>query len=87
MMDKIVHQKPPDCLLYSSRATLYKWIRQYRGNGIIGLTGKEKTKRKKAGGEPSAELSKRLDEMQMQIDILMETINVLKKARASAKSR
>ena len=41
--------------------------------------GKEKTKRKKAGGESSAELSKRLDEMQMQIDILMETINVLKK--------
>ena len=41
--------------------------------------GKEKTKRKKAGEEPSAELSKRLDEMQMQIDILMETINVLKK--------
>ena len=41
--------------------------------------GKEKTKRKKAGEEPSAELSKRLDEMQMQIDILAETINVLKK--------
>ena len=65
-----------------SRATLYKWIRQYRGNGIIGLMGKEKTKRKKAGGEPSAELSKRLDEMQMQIDILVETINVLKKRPA-----
>ena len=62
-----------------SRATIYKWLRQYRGNGIIGLMGKEKTKRKKAGVESSAELSKRLDEMQMQIDILMETINVLKK--------
>lgn len=49
--------------------------------------GREKTKRKKAGRESSAELSKRLDEMQMQIDILMETIDVLKKTRASAKSR
>lgn len=70
-----------------SRATPYKWLRQYRGNGIIGLVGKEKTKRKKAGGESSAELSKGLDEMQMQIDIPMETIKALKKTRASAESR
>lgn len=70
-----------------SRATPYKWLRQCRGNGVIGLMGKEKTKRKKAGGEPSAELSKRLDEMQMQIGVPMETIDVLKKTRASAKSR
>lgn len=32
-----------------SRATLYKWLRQHRGNGIIGLIGKGKAKRKKAG--------------------------------------
>ena len=71
----------------NSRPTLYGWLRQYRDNGKIGLTGIKRPKRKKAEGGSSAELSKRLDEMQMQIDILMETINVLKKARASAKSR
>jgi len=62
-----------------SRPTLYKWIRQYRSDGIIGLMGKEKKKRKRAEGGAGPDLSERLDEMQMQIDILTETIAVLKK--------
>lgn len=70
-----------------SRPTLYKWIRQYRIDDIIGLTGNKKAKRANGEGAAGADLSKRLDEMQMQIDILSETINVLKKTRASAKSR
>ncbi len=61
------------------RPTPYRWLRQYRGNGMIGLMGDKKANRKKAEGGSSAELSKRPGEVQMQIDIPMETINVLKK--------
>lgn len=56
-----------------SRPTMCKWKRQYQADGMIGLMEKRKHK----GETPSADsrdLLKRLDEMQLQIDILKETI-------------
>lgn len=65
-----------------SRPTIYKWKRQYLAGGIMGLMGSKKPKTSKKVEPPSDDISKRLDEMQMQIDILTETIKVLKKRPA-----
>lgn len=64
-----------------------KRLGQCRGNGTIGLAGNGKTKRKEAGGEPGAGLSRRPGETQTQIGVPTETADALKKARASAEIR
>lgn len=60
-----------------SRMTIYKWYRLYKADGIFGLMGKRNNRASPEKGD--GDLAKRIDEMQLQIDILKETIEVLKK--------
>ena len=71
-----------------SRASIYQWRKRYLKEGTIGLmNNKNITPGRLIAGTPSAEassneikqLKEQMQEMQLEIDILKETINVLKK--------
>ena len=71
-----------------SRASIYQWRKRYLKEGTLGLmNNKNITPGQLIEGTPSAEassneikhLKEQMQEMQLEIDILKETINVLKK--------
>lgn len=64
-----------------SVSLIYKWLREYRKEGIA-FTMKKQTHRtpsEESSAEDLAALKAQMLDMQMEIDILKETINVLKK--------
>jgi len=69
-----------------SRASIYNWRRKYLQRGLVALMNPSDDPREElvpgtfSATEDIAELKAQVQEMQMQIDILKETINVLKKA-------
>ena len=68
-----------------SRASIYNWRRKYLQRGLVALMNPSDDPREElvpgtfSATEDIAELKAQVQEMQMQIDILKETINVLKK--------
>lgn len=68
-----------------SRASIYNWRRKYLQRGLVALMNPSDDPREElvpgtfSATEDIAELKAQMQEMQMQIDILKETINVLKK--------
>ena len=68
-----------------SRASIYTWRRKYLREGMIALTNPADTPRGKlipgtvSSSEEISRLNAQVQDMQMQIDILNETIHVLKK--------
>ena len=76
-----------------SESLIYRWLKEYRRKGLIS-TMKKKTNTTPSEGSSAddlAALNARMLDMQMEIDILKETINVLKKDpgvdRAALKNR
>lgn len=72
-----------------SRASIYNWRRKYLQRGLVALMNPSDDPREElvpgtfSATEDIAELKAQMQEMQMQIDNLKETINVLKKTPAS----
>ena len=68
-----------------SRMSIYKWRRDYLQKGTAGLMNSRDIKREKlkegdsAGSVETEKLKKQLYDLQMEVDILKETIEVLKK--------
>lgn len=75
-----------------SRASIYAWRKKYLRGGTVALMNDKDIKpgslAEGAQDSPNTELQQllaRMDGMQMEIDILKETINVLKKTPASTR--
>ena len=72
-----------------SRVSIYNWRRQYQSGGLIALMNPKDTPRGVLNqGAPTsvdeiALLKQQIQDMQLEIDILKETVNVLKKTPAS----
>ena len=64
-----------------SVSLIYKWLRDYRRKGLISIMKKQtnSTPSDESSAEDLATLKAQMLDMQMEIDILKETINVLKK--------
>lgn len=75
-----------------SIASIYAWRRKYIQKGASALMNphKERSREKLTGGKPASsrelhELNAKIQDMQLEIDILKETIDVLKKAPGISK--
>lgn len=68
-----------------SRASIYSWRRKYQQEGAVALMNRKDNPRKKlvpcrpSSSEEMGQLKAQIQDMQMEIDILKETLNILKK--------
>ena len=66
-----------------SRMSIYKWYRQYKKYGVAGLmSSKKQIKRENTESAPAqgiSELQDQIKQLQMEVDVLKETLNLLKK--------
>ena len=66
-----------------SRMSIYKWYRQYKQYGVAGLmSSKKQIKRENTESAPAqgiSELQDQIKQLQMEVDVLKETLNLLKK--------
>ena len=77
-----------------STASIYAWRRKYIQKGAAALmnSSNERSRGKLTAGEPASskeldELKAKVQDMQLEIDILKQTIDVLKKTQASTRLR
>lgn len=76
----------------NSKASIYAWRRKYFQKGAAALMNpsNERSRAKLTAGEPAPskeldQLKAKVQDMQLEIDILKQTVDVLKKTQASTR--